>query len=181
MLPDDLVRPVAQPQVGLHAPAPQVEVTVPKASLFAGLRFIVDGEGWALGFVEDQKSSCLYFHLTRGNLRVDGLRSPQYYFTFHPNNVFPAHFFRPVVRFGVDFRAANDLHYTRVVAQIQEDDVTEIPAAIHPPGQKHCPARMISAKLAAITGSLAVTKEIQFQFVARLFIRLSQYKQPPGR
>jgi hypothetical protein len=39
--------------------------------------------------------------------------------------------------FGADFRVADDLRYTGVVAHIQKDNVPQVAAAINPAGQKN--------------------------------------------
>jgi len=47
-----------------------------------------------------------------------------------------------------------------VVAQIEEDQIAEVAADIHPAGQENRLARVLLAKFAAIVCALAITEKI---------------------
>jgi hypothetical protein len=49
-----------------------------------------------------------------------------------------------------------------LVAHIQEDDVPQVPSAIHPASQKNGLPRVLCPKLAAVMRPLSVTKKVQF-------------------
>ena len=78
------------------------------------------------------------------------------------HNVFRAHLFGLVVRGGVHFGPADHLRDAGVVAEIEEDQVAQIAAAVHPSGQEDGLAGVTLAKLAAVVGALAVAEKIEF-------------------
>jgi hypothetical protein len=66
------------------------------------------------------------------------------------------------VHFRADGGIADDLRPARVVAQIEEDQIAEVAADIHPAGQENRLPGVFFPKLAAIVRSLSITKKVQF-------------------
>ena len=151
---------MAQAQVALHASAAQVEIAVAQARLFTGFRFVLNGEGRRLGLIQHQKRARHHFHFAGGKLRIHRSRRAHHNFPFHSHHVFGANLLRPVVHFRADGGIADDLRPARVVAQIEEDQIAEVAADIHPAGQENRLPSVLFAKLAAIMRSLPITKKV---------------------
>ena len=128
---------MAQAQVALHAAAPQVEIAVAQARLFAGLGLILDGEGRRLRLIQHQQRARHHFHFAGGKLRIHRSRRAHHHFPLHSHHVFAANLLRPVVHFRADGGIADDLRPARVVAQIEEDQIAQVAADIHPAGQEN--------------------------------------------
>jgi hypothetical protein len=72
------------------------------------------------------------------------------------------------VHFHADGGIADDLRPARVVAQIEEDQIAEVAADIHPAGQENRLPGVFFAKLTAIVRSLSITEKIKFQVHRRM-------------
>jgi hypothetical protein len=64
------------------------------------------------------------------------------------------------MRSRADGGIAHNLGFARVVAQIEENQVAEIPADVHPPRQKDSLPRVGCAKLTAVMRSLSITEKV---------------------
>jgi hypothetical protein len=62
--------------------------------------------------------------------------------------------------FGADFRVADHLRHAGMIAHIQKDNVSQVPAAINPASQKNGLPCVLYAKLAAVMRPLSVTKKV---------------------
>jgi hypothetical protein len=67
------------------------------------------------------------------------------------------------VHIRADGGIAHNLRPARVVAQIEENQISEVAAYIHPASHKYSLPGMLFAQLAAIMRSLSITEKVQFQ------------------
>ena len=149
-LADRLDHPAAQQEAPLHRLAPDVEVAVLEAHALVdrGVRFIdVERRGLRLG--QDLDGARPELDLARGELRV--LRSGQ-----PPGDLAGCahHELRADPRgdrvgFGGFRRVHDDLGDPMTVAQVEEDQLAVVAAAMDPAGQARADARVGGAQLAA--------------------------------
>ena len=157
---DHLAGAMAQAQVALHAPATQIEIAEAQARLLARLGLIFNGEGRRLGLIQDQQVARHHFHFARRELRIRGFRRARYNFSLHAHHILGANLLRPVVHFRADGGIAHNLRPARMVAQIEEDQVAQIPPDVHPAGQEHLLPSVRFAQLTTVVRSLPVTQKI---------------------
>ena len=144
----------AQREVVLHLGAAQVEVAVLQAHLFVGDGVFGGREGRRLGFVEQQQLVGDDFDLAGGHVGVFEARAAAADVAFDGDDVLGARGVGLVVR-GADLLVDDDLRDAGAVAQVEEDEVAVVAAAVDPAHQNHVLPRVFRAKLATHAASVA--------------------------
>src|SRR5208283_1635082 len=114
-------------------------------------------EGKWLGDVEEAQLLDDEFDLTGGDIGIDRIRVALFYSADGGDDVFVAEFFGLGVDGGIEFVAENDLRHASTVAEIDENNLAEIAAPVHPShedgffacvSEAKGPAHMSSSKIA---------------------------------
>src|SRR5207237_10365232 len=144
---DRLCQAMPQLQVAGHPRPAQVQVTIAKADLLIDRTVVIDGEGGWLCAVQNGNGPRFDLHFTGRKLLVFGSwRAPLH------GALYVDHPFRPKlaagrVRLGVH-RVELDLDDSTSVAQVDEDQTTEVAPPMDPPVQVHLASDLIASNLA---------------------------------
>ena len=130
---------VPQPNRPLKARAPQVHVPVLKAQLLVGLRLLVDGERQGRRGIVDDEVEDAHFHLARRVLRIGRFADDDDPADAH--DVLGVELLRDRVELCV-FGMEDDLNAAGRVAQLGEDQLAEVAAAVHPPREDDLATRL---------------------------------------
>ena len=133
---------MTQRDVELHGVAPQVDVTVLEAHLFIGKVNIARQEWQLLRYVQNAQLFRDQFHFSGGNVFVDGVGVALLHRSDHRNNELVAQSLSLVMHGGIQFVVEHHLSDAAAVAQIDEDNLAKIAAAVHPSHQDNFFARV---------------------------------------
>ena len=84
---------------------------------------------------------------------------------FDGHHKFRAQLFRFFVRFGMHLVVEHDLRQTRAVAQVNEDQLAQIAAAMDPAHQDHLFFSVRRAQVAAVVGAFQIAESIEQDWV----------------
>ncbi len=139
--------------VVLHGVAPQINVAILEAQLFVGQNSVARQELRLLRLVQDAQLFRHQFNLAAGNVFVDGIGVAQLHCANYGNHVFIAQLAGFFVQRGIVLLVTYNLGNSRTVAHVDEDQVPQIAAAIHPAHEHGFLAGIRSAQRAAHVGS----------------------------
>ena len=137
-----------QLDVALQVRPPQVDVAILQAHFFVGQHRIAGREGQCLAVVQQAQLVGDHLDFAGGNVLVDRTRITQFHVSDHRKNKFRANGVGFVMNFGAGVGGDDDLGDAAAVAQIEEDNVAEIAAAIDPPHEHNFRAGVGGAQLA---------------------------------
>ena len=147
---------MAQPDVLLHARAPQVEVPVAEADLLGHGSLVRDRKWRRLRLGEHSDLAGEHFHLACCELRIDRVLGATLYDAGHTDDVL-----RPQpLRHGHQrlVVAHDDLRQAGAIADVDEGDAAKVAHAVHPPKQHRLAADIVGPKPAAGMGSGQTTE-----------------------
>jgi hypothetical protein len=123
---------VAGLNVELHDVAAKIDVAIFQAGFFVGERGVGGQEGRELGFVEDAQLFGDQFYFAGGHVFVDGVRVAELDHAGDGDDVLVAQgtgfFVDGAIAFGIE----DDLRYAGAVAEIDEQQVAVVAAAVDP-------------------------------------------------
>ena len=94
-------------------------------------------------------------------LMVSGVRTLDA--AFDGDHILGPELLRAIVDFCVQTLVEDDLRHTFAIAQVNEDDLSEVAAAMHPPHDDGSLASIFAAQLAARVRATEVAKEVELQ------------------
>ena len=123
----------AQNDIFLHPRTAEVHVAVLQAGVFIDVHVVFHGEWRGAALVENPDFFGDDFHFAGGEIGIDGLRRTDFDEAFHGDDVFRAEHVRFIVRFGERIvRVKDELGDAFAVAEVDENDASEIAAAVNP-------------------------------------------------
>jgi len=161
-LPDALHHLVAPAQVGLHGRASDVQVAEPEAEFFVHiLRVRLEGltedhglfrdlERQGLRLCKDFHFRYVDFHVTRLKVRIFGAGGSFPHLSPHLDDEFLAEAQGRAAHARVHGRIEDQLHDSRNIPQVHEDEASVIAYGVHPSHEQHFPARVSGSYPAAI-------------------------------
>ena len=154
---------VAELDVVLHLRPAQVEVAVLEAHLFVGDVGVGGREGQRLAVVEDAQLVGDDFDFAGGDVLVDGVGVAQLDVADDGDDELGAHGLGLGVHGGAGFGGDDDLGDAAAVAQVEEDEVAEIAAAVDPSHENDFGAGIGGAEGAAHMSAFEITKKIEHE------------------
>ncbi len=130
-----------------------------QARFFAGGHFVFDLERRRLGIVQYVQARGHHFHFARCDFRIGLL--PANHFAFDSHDEFRTQLFGFFVRFGMQLFVEHNLRQSRAVAQVNEDQLAQIAAAMNPAHQDHIFISVRRAQVAAVVGAFQITESIE--------------------
>ena len=140
---------VAQAEVALHLGAAQVDVAVLEADFFVLDGFFGGRKRRQARVVEDAQLGGLDLDFAGGHLGIDGVGVAQAHLAHGGDNVLGADLFALQVAFGRQLLVEDDLGDAGAVAEVEEDEVAVVAAAVDPAHQNHLLAGVGGAQVAA--------------------------------
>ena len=151
---------MAENKILLELGPAEVQVAVAEAEVFVGERPLLlvrrDRERQRLGRVEDVQVAHAHFDFARRQLRVDGLLGAVVHNAFHRDDVLTAQPLGLFVGGLVVLGREDDLREAVAVAEVDEDEATEVAPRIDPPLQDDLLADVGRLQFAAGVGARAV-------------------------
>ena len=123
---------VAQAEVALHLGAAQVHIAILEADLLVLDGFFGRRKRRQAGVVQYAQLGGFNFDFAGGHLGIDGVGRAQAYLAHRGDNVLRADLFAFGVAIGNQLLIQHDLRNAGAVAQVEEDQVAVIAAAIYP-------------------------------------------------
>ena len=118
--------------VELHALAAQVDVAVLQSRLFVGQRRVRRQERRQLGLIQNAQLLHDEFDFAGGDVFIDGVGIAQLDGADCRDHVLIAQCFGAIVRRGIQFAVEDHLRNPAPVAQIDEDDISEVAPPVDP-------------------------------------------------
>ena len=143
---------MAQREVSPGLGPPEVEVAVTQARLFAGRNFVFDDKWRRFGVVQNVELRGHHFHFPGRQLRIGLL--PAHHAAFHGSHVLGAQLLGAGVRLRMLLLVKDDLRDAGAVAQINEEQVSQVAAAVHPTHQDDVAVGIAGAQVAAVVRPL---------------------------
>jgi len=148
----------------VHARAAQVEIAIAQARLFAGGHFVFDLEGRRLRIIEDVQPRGHHFDFTCSNFRIRLLAAQDA--SLDRDNEFRAQLFGFRMRLGVQLLIEDDLRDAGAVAEVNENQLAEVAAAMHPAHEDDVLIGVRGAECTAIVCAFQIPKRFeQFGFL----------------
>ena len=127
----------------------EVQVAELQAQLLVHIHRLVDVERRGDGLVQHGTGCGHDLDFTGGHVRVGRLAGAQPDLAFHLQHPFVAHAVGNIVC-GRVLWIEDDLDNAPGVAQVEKNQAAVVPAAVHPSGQAHSPARIRGAQITGI-------------------------------
>ena len=140
---------VAQAEVALHLGAAQVDVAIFEADFFVLDGFFGGRERRQARVVEDEQLGGFDLDFAGGHLGVDGVGVAQADLADGGDDVLGPHLLALGVAVGRELFVENDLGDAGAVAQVEEDEIAVVAAAVDPAHQDHLFAGVGGAQFAA--------------------------------
>src|SRR5208337_269185 len=143
--------------VELHSVAAQVDVTIFQAHLFVRQHRVRGQKGQRLRYVQNAQFFHYQFDFAGRNIGVNGIGIAALDLSYGRDHELVAQGFRLFVHGGIEFVVEDHLGYAGAVAQVDEDDLAEVAAAVDPShehnflaciGESKLPAHMSSPEVA---------------------------------
>ena len=143
--------------------AAQIDVAILQARVFADVHGFFHRERRRPRFVQDPTRSAWISTSPVGmvGLMVSGVRSstrPSMATTYSDRSLL-----RAVMDVGIQTFVEDDLRHTVAIAQVNEDDLSEVAAAMHPSHDDGALTGIFAAQLAAGVRATKVAKEVELQ------------------
>ena len=143
---------VAQAEVALHLGPAQVDVAVLEADFFVLDGFFRRRKRRQASVIEDQQLGGLDFDFAGGHFGVDGVRVAEADFAHGGDDVFRADLFALEMAIGRELFVKHDLGDAGAVAEVEEDEVAVVAAAVDPAHEHNLLAGVGGAQVAAEVG-----------------------------
>ena len=150
---------MAQFDIAMRARAAQIEIAVAQACFFAGVTSSSTWNGGVFELFRMCRRGGHYFHFARGNFWIRFL--PANHLSFDGDDEFRAQLFGLFVRFGMQLFIEDDLRDSSAVAQINEDQLAEIAAAMHPTHEDDIVIGVGCAQVTGIICALQVSERVE--------------------
>ncbi len=147
---------VAQPEVALHLGAAQVDVAIFEADFFVLDGFFGGREGREARVVEDAQLGGLDLDFAGGHFGIDGVGVAQADFADGGDDVLGADLLAFEVAVGSQFFVEDDLGDAGAVAEVEEDEVAVVAAAVDPAHEDDLLAGVGGAQVAAQMGAFEI-------------------------
>ena len=140
---------VAQLEVALHLWATKIDIAVLEADFFVLDGFFRGREWGEARVVENEELRSLNLDFTGRHLRIDGVLIAQAHLANRRDNVFRADLLAFEMAVGGQFLVQDNLAEAGAVAEVEEDEVAVIAAAVDPTHENHLLACVGGAEIAA--------------------------------
>ncbi len=144
---------VAEPEVALHLGTAQVDVAVLEADFLVLDGFFSGREGGEAGVVEHAQLGGLDLDFAGVHLGVDGVFVAQADFADGGDDILGADLLALGVALGDELLVEHDLGDAGAVAEVEEDEVAVVAAAIDPAHEDNLLACVSGAQIAAEVGA----------------------------
>ena len=148
---------VAQPEVALHLGAAQIDVAIFEADFFVLNGFFRGREGCEARVVEDADLGGLDLDFAGGHFGIDGVGIAEAHLPNGGDDVLGADLFTFQVAFRSQFLVEDDLGDAGAIAEVEEDEVAVVAAAIDPAHEDDLLAGVGGAEVAAHVGAFEST------------------------
>jgi hypothetical protein len=141
--------------------AAEVDVAVFEPDILADIDVLLHGEGRSLTRIQEPK---LFHHdldLAGRDARVDGLLRAGFDQSLGGDDVLGAEILRLGVEGSVALGAKDELGNAFTVAEVDEDDAAEVPAAVDPSHQEYALALIGRTKGTAVVGTAKLAEKIE--------------------
>src|SRR5579872_1436950 len=159
---------MAQPEVALHLLATQIDVAILEADLFVLDRFFGRREGSKARVVENAKLNGFDLDFAGRHLGVDRVSIAEAHFADSGDDIFRADLLAFDVAIGGDLFIKDNLGDAASVAEVEEDEVTVVAAAIDPAHEDNGLTCLGGAQSATHVGAFESTEKVEhygFPFV----------------
>ena len=144
---------VAQPEVALHLDAAEIDVAIFEADLFVLDGFFGGREGGETGVVEHAELGSFDLDFAGGHFGIDGVGRAQADFADGSDDIFGAHLLSLGVAVGDKLLIEDNLGDAAAVAEVEEDEVAVVAAAVDPAHEDDGLACVGGAEIAAHVGA----------------------------
>ncbi len=150
---------VAQREIGVLARTAQIEIAIAQARFFGGVGFVFDLKRRRFRVVEDVKLGGDDFDFAAGEIGIRFLARDD--FAFDGDDVFAADVFGFAVRFGLRLFVKDDLDDAGAIANVEEEEISEVAAASDPAHHDGVFVGVGGAEIAAVVCAGEVAEGIE--------------------
>ncbi len=148
---------VAQFDIELHGIAPQIDVAIFQAHFFVGEHGVGGQKRQRLRHIEDAQLFDHQFDFAGGDIGIDGVGIAALDLADSRDDEFVAQGFGFFMNGGIQFVIEYDLGNASAVAQVNEDDLAEVAAAVDPSHEHNLFACIGEPKRSAHMSSFEIT------------------------
>ena len=138
---------------------PQIEIPVTEPGFFRCGHFVFNLKRRRLRIVQNVQSRGHHFHFARRDLRVCLL--PLDDFPFHRNHILRPQLLRFLVRLGMQFGVKHNLRNPRAVAQVDKNQLAQVPSPVHPAHQHHVFIRVRGPQISRVIRAFQISQCIE--------------------